>query len=117
MILSEVCIFSIRGLEQIYRSCPIDNLKRHACTAGGTSRHQIWYRLVVRERCKRFLFLAWQSAAEHSHRCNDDDDVNENWAAELRIESRWMMVWILEFIIFSMKWVFFECSKHISLFP
>jgi len=61
--------------------------------------------------------LAWQSAAEHSHCCDYDDNVNENWTAELRIESRWMMVWVLEFIIFSMKSVFFEYSKHIPLFP
>ncbi|MBR4040915.1 MAG: hypothetical protein IKJ09_01210 [Bacteroidaceae bacterium] len=48
--------------------------------------------------------MAWHSAAEHLHRCNDDDNDNENWAAELRIESRWMMVWVLELIILTMKW-------------
>ena len=59
---------------------------------------------------KKVLFLAWHVAAEHLHRCNDDDNDNENWAAELRIETRWMMVWVLELIILTMKWVFFRCS-------
>ena len=53
---------------------------------------------------KKVLFLAWHGAAEHLHRCNDDDNDNENRAAELRIESRWMMVWVLELIILTMKW-------------
>ena len=52
----------------------------------------------------KVLFLAWHSAAEHLHRCNDDDNDNENRAAELRIESRWMMVGVLELIILTMKW-------------
>jgi len=53
---------------------------------------------------KKVLFLAWHVAAEHLHRCNDDDNDNENRAAELRIESQWMMVGVLELIILTMKW-------------